>query len=100
MFARTDDEEVLAGRLRERIAAELAGGEEVSALRLAVLGCYLPLHSVPGIEAILDKPWPAALADVLNQQVREPATERTLRATHPGAHTDRQRRLRAGAAAV
>jgi SAM-dependent methyltransferase len=50
---------------------------------LAMLACYVPLHTLPEIDAILGQAWPEALTDVLTQQVREPAEERALRAGIP-----------------
>ena len=49
---------------------------------VAVAG-YFPLHSLPGAQALLDRDWPAAVAALLVQQVREPAEEAQIRASLP-----------------
>ncbi len=90
VFARTDDEEALVGRLREGVTAQLAAGEDVSALRLAVLACYVPLNSVPGIEAILDKPWPAGACRCPHPAGAGARDRADAARRHPGADADRE----------
>src|SRR5262249_46596860 len=83
VFAATDEELRAAQRLRDAVAAALASGGAVSELQLALVGSYFPLHSLPGAEAVLERPSSAPVAAVLAQQVREPAQERRLRASIP-----------------
>jgi SAM-dependent methyltransferase len=69
----------------ERIA-ELAATLEpasASAHQLAMLGAYLPLHSLAFAEQLLARQWPAPFEDLITQQIREPAAERNLRASIP-----------------
>ena len=49
-------------------------------MALAALAMYLPLHALPDAAALLERAWPAPLADVLTQQLREPQAELALRA--------------------
>jgi tetratricopeptide (TPR) repeat protein/SAM-dependent methyltransferase len=84
VFARTDEETDKAEWLRSRrVAAALASDGRVAELFLALVAAYFPLHSLPGVESLLEKTWSDALTGVLVQQVREPAEERQLRASIP-----------------
>ena len=83
VFDLTDDEATQVERLREAVSADLKSGHAVSPARLVTLAAYVPLHTVPGIDSLLDKSWPPVVADVLTQQVREPRAERALRASIP-----------------
>jgi tetratricopeptide (TPR) repeat protein/SAM-dependent methyltransferase len=83
VFDLTDEEAAQAQRLREALSADLTAGRPVSAARIAVLAAYVPLHTLDGVDTLLDKSWPAALAGLLTQQVREPRAERELRASIP-----------------
>ncbi len=75
VFATTPQEDAQVERLKETVAR--------SPMQLAALAMYAPLHALPGAEALLTKSWPAALDDVMTQQLREPAAERALRASIP-----------------
>jgi SAM-dependent methyltransferase len=44
---------------------------------------YFPLHSLPNSQALLERAWPAALADLLRAQVREPREEAQYRELIP-----------------
>jgi SAM-dependent methyltransferase len=44
-----------------------------------VVATYFPLHSLPNAQSLLDRTWPAALTDVLTQQIREPREEQQHR---------------------
>lgn len=87
VFAFSEAEHAAASGLRETLQADLQSGAGISALRLVAIASYFPLHTIDGHEALLDRPnersWPAAIEAVLTQQVREPATERRLRAGIP-----------------
>ena len=87
VFAHTDDEIARAGVLRDRLVAALAAGNTVSARDIAVVAAYFPLSSLAQDASLLAGAWPAPLAALLTQQLREPAEERRLR--------DRVRRLTA-----
>jgi SAM-dependent methyltransferase len=66
-------------RLRERLARAIASGGAVPVLWLIAAASFLPLHTLPGAEALLDKSWSPAVAALLTQQVREPLEERRAR---------------------
>ena len=83
VFATTPDEDARVERLKVSIGDALAAGASVPPLWTASLAMYQPLHALPNAEALLDRTWPAAVDDVLNQQLREPRQERELRQTIP-----------------
>jgi len=67
--------------LRESIASAIATGRSVPAEQLAVLACYLPLHTLPGASRLLEMNGAAdaTIASLLTQQIREPLAEQALR---------------------
>ncbi|MCC7186907.1 MAG: class I SAM-dependent methyltransferase, partial [Acidobacteria bacterium] len=79
VFAEDDDETQAAQALRARLAAALDGGKTVPALLVAAVGCYGPLHTVPGAEKFGARAWPAALRALLELQIDEPRAERACR---------------------
>lgn len=83
VFSQTDEETARAAALTQTIERRLQNREPVHALPLLAVAMYAPLHTLAGIEAIVDKPWPKAVRDVLTQQVSEPKRERALRETIP-----------------
>jgi tetratricopeptide (TPR) repeat protein/SAM-dependent methyltransferase len=83
VFAVTEAEQKAAERLRDETVAAIASGGTITELRLALLAGYFPLHALPGAERLLQRSWPAPLAALLTQQVREPMEERELRAAMP-----------------
>ncbi|HEY1328396.1 MAG TPA: tetratricopeptide repeat protein [Casimicrobiaceae bacterium] len=76
VFACDDAEAAQVQALQARVAGALSGGQAVSPSSLAVLGAYVPLGAVPGIERAQGRAWPAPLQAVLTQQVEEPRDER------------------------
>jgi len=56
---------------------------DISPMRLAALAMYLPLHALPGAQALLDRAWPEDVDEVVTQQLREPLAERALRDSIP-----------------
>jgi SAM-dependent methyltransferase/Flp pilus assembly protein TadD len=80
-----DNDEIERSRtLRDALGGALASGAPMpSPVVVAAVACYFPLHSVPGAQALLDRPWPDAVARLIVQQVREPAEERQLRSSIP-----------------
>ncbi len=79
VFATTADEESNVAALKAR----LTGAAAVAPMALAALAMYLPLHTLPDAAALLARDWPAPLAGVLTQQLREPQAERALAGTIP-----------------
>jgi 2-polyprenyl-3-methyl-5-hydroxy-6-metoxy-1,4-benzoquinol methylase len=75
VYAQSDQETQRAGRLRDRLLQSLSAGSEISPLLPAAVGAYVPLHSLPSAQSLLDRRWPASVADLLRLQVREPLEE-------------------------
>jgi 2-polyprenyl-3-methyl-5-hydroxy-6-metoxy-1,4-benzoquinol methylase len=81
VFAVTADEDAQVDRLKAMLGDAIAAGAAIAPMRLAALAMYLPLHALPGADALLARTWPPALDDVLTQQLREPRQELALRST-------------------
>ena len=81
VFAVTADEDAQVDRLKTMLGDAIAAGAAIAPMRLAALAMYLPLHALPGADALLTRTWPPALDDVLTQQLREPRQELALRST-------------------
>jgi len=79
VFATAPEEAEQAERLKQKLLEALMQGSNVPALWPAVVAAYFPLHSLPNAQSLLERAWPAALTDVLAQQVREPWEERQYR---------------------
>jgi SAM-dependent methyltransferase len=75
VYAQSDEETRLAGRLRELLTRKFAAGRDISPVLLAAVAAYFPLHSLPAAESLLRAEWPPHAADLLQQQVREPLEE-------------------------
>lgn len=73
----------LLGNLRDKTVGALHAGAALSPLWLAALAAYAPLHDLGLDSALLARAWPQPLADLLMQQVREPAEEIRLRSAIP-----------------
>lgn len=83
VYACGDDELALADQLRDRLVDAIASGGAVPALWLVAVAAYQPLHSLPGVASLVERPWPDPLLDLLAQQIREPQEEQQLRASIP-----------------
>jgi len=83
VFACTERECDRARAIRDRLVARLRRGEAPSPLTIAVVAAYFPLFSVPHAEALLSRAWGEPVAGLLNQQLREPADERSARGRIP-----------------
>jgi len=79
VFATTPEEAAQSERLKQKLLEARAQGSKIPALWPAVVAAYFPLHSLPNAQSLLERAWPAALTDVLAQQVREPWEERQYR---------------------
>ncbi len=79
VFATTQEEAGQAERLKQKLLEALTQGSSIPALWPIVVAAYFPLHSLPNAQSLLERAWPAALTDVLAQQVREPSEERQYR---------------------
>jgi tetratricopeptide (TPR) repeat protein/2-polyprenyl-3-methyl-5-hydroxy-6-metoxy-1,4-benzoquinol methylase len=83
VFADTRDELGSAALQRDGVAAAIATGAEIPEFRLAIVGAYFPLSSLPGCETLLTRKWSDPLKKLLIQQVQEPAQQRQLRENIP-----------------
>jgi Flp pilus assembly protein TadD/SAM-dependent methyltransferase len=83
VFAETPDERAALGRLADGIAARIRSGDDIPALWPVAIAAYAPLHRMPGADALLGRPWPQAVDEVLAQQLREPAEEQAIRKALP-----------------
>jgi SAM-dependent methyltransferase len=79
VFATTVEEAEQAERLKRMLIEALTQDADIHALWPTVVASYVPLNSLPNAQSLLDRTWPAALADVLTQQIREPREERQYR---------------------
>ena len=83
VFATLPAEDAQLDRLKAELAAAIASGTAIAPLALAAIAMYGPLHALPDAAALLERGFPAALDEVLTQQLREPLQERELRAAIP-----------------
>lgn len=74
VFATTPDEDVQLEDLRRALS-----GASPSAMQIAALAMYAPLHTLPSASVLLERKWNPLIDAVLTQQLREPAQERQLR---------------------
>lgn len=75
VFARNELEDSLVNGARGALMAALRSGAPVPPLLPIAVAAYEPLHQVPEIDAMLQRPCGDALAGLLKQQVREPIEE-------------------------
>jgi SAM-dependent methyltransferase len=83
VFAQSEQEIALLAPLRERLNAALGGGAPVTASLLTAVAMYVPLHSFAGAERLPKRHWPAAVAQLLTQQISEPLQEAQYRSAIP-----------------
>lgn len=83
IFATTPEEAEQAQRLAQMLVEALARDSEVSPLLPSAVAMYFPLHSLPNSQALLERAWPAALAELVRQQVHEPREEAQYRELIP-----------------
>ena len=83
VFAQSDAEIDRTRALCDTLVAALASGAAISALSLLAVAAYVPLHTLPGAESLLNRSWPDAVTTVLEQQARAPIEEQRSRASMP-----------------
>jgi tetratricopeptide (TPR) repeat protein/SAM-dependent methyltransferase len=83
VFAQSNMEVEDVRTLRETIVAALEYGTPIPALSLVAVAAYIPLHTLSGAKALLDRSWPDVVSAVVEQQVRAPLEEQLLRASIP-----------------
>ena len=80
-YASSPEEEECVGRLAARIADAAGSGEPIAAWDVAVFASYRPLSGLDDAMALARRNWEPAIDALFQRQVREPATEATLRET-------------------
>ena len=83
VFAMTEAESERAIQLQAALERALETAADGPPLWPAVVGSYVPLHTLPSSEALLERSWPASVAAVIAQQVKDPAEERRIAAAIP-----------------
>jgi 2-polyprenyl-3-methyl-5-hydroxy-6-metoxy-1,4-benzoquinol methylase/tetratricopeptide (TPR) repeat protein len=74
VFAVAPEEAEQAEELKGRLVDALGSGARFSPLWVAAVAMYFPLYVLPGA-ALLDRDWKDPVAQLIAQQVREPAEE-------------------------
>ena len=72
-------EEELTRRLLDTVSLSISNKVEVSSAQLAVLGCYVSLHSISDADWLLGLTWPDEVYDLLVLQISEPTKEWQIR---------------------
>jgi SAM-dependent methyltransferase len=83
VYAQSDEEVRQVGALRELLQQKLHAGSRISAFLLAIIAAYRPLHTLPNAQTLAQIEWPATLADLVRQQLHEPAEEARDRSAIP-----------------
>lgn len=84
IFPQSDEEARQVSQLRDLLSKKSeSGGRDISALVLAAVAAYFPLHSLASAKLLLNGQWPVSAAELLRQQVREPLEEINERSTIP-----------------
>jgi len=83
VYAQADWEREQVEALCGSLDGTLRTGAPIAAPSIMALACYMPLSSLPSADLFLERPWPAAVNEVLTQQVRDPSTARQYRASVP-----------------
>ena len=83
VFATTAEEARQAEQLKDKLAQAITAGAPLASMSVLTVAMYFPLQSLPRAETLLDRSWPAPVADVLKQQVDEPLQERRYRDSIP-----------------
>jgi Flp pilus assembly protein TadD/SAM-dependent methyltransferase len=78
VFAQDEEEVRQVARLRDAVATAA-----ITALQLAVLAAYMPLHAVPGAAGLFGRKWPRPVDALIDQQLHQPLQERDDRALVP-----------------
>jgi SAM-dependent methyltransferase len=83
VFAVAPEELDQVARLKAMLSEALSRGTPIHPMALVAFGMYGALHTLPGAQALVERPWPPPAAAVVSQQVSEPLEEQALRATMP-----------------
>src|SRR5581483_3108384 len=83
VFAVTPEETGPIEHIRDAIAGALMSSAAIEPMQLAVLGMYVPLHTVPSAMALLERQWPPAVNELLSRQITDQIRELDLRGSIP-----------------
>ena len=83
IFACTDDENEQAGCLRALLVDALTSGAPIPTLWLAAVAAFFPLASLPAANLLVERRWPAPVAQLVACHVREGQEEQQLQASVP-----------------
>ncbi len=83
VFAAAPDEHAQVEKLTAILTDAVARATPAAPLQLIALAMYASLHTLPGAQALTNREWPAPVAAVVTQQVRNQLAEHDLRATIP-----------------
>ena len=83
IFACTDHENEQAGCLRALLVDALGSGAPIPTLWLAAVAAFFPLASLPAANLLVERRWPAAVAQLVACHVREGQEEQQLQASVP-----------------
>jgi tetratricopeptide (TPR) repeat protein/2-polyprenyl-3-methyl-5-hydroxy-6-metoxy-1,4-benzoquinol methylase len=83
VFDHTDHEIEQAQRLRALLVESLLSGASAPELWLVTVAAYFPLASLQCLQSILDRPWSAPVAALVDRQVRDWREEQRLQASIP-----------------
>ncbi len=83
VFTETAEETAGLAGLEARLAAPAGGERDIPALPLAALGAYRPLHAYPWAGALVGRPCPDDIAEIIARMIAEPLEERRLKAEIP-----------------
>ena len=79
VFAVSDEEEARIQQLRLAVEAALERDEAVAPMQIALLACYLPLHTLAGAERLAPIAKPEPLRALVRQQIVNPRDEQAIR---------------------
>jgi 2-polyprenyl-3-methyl-5-hydroxy-6-metoxy-1,4-benzoquinol methylase len=83
VFSQTGEEIQKASELRDSLVEALKQDVQVPLLWPLAVAAYFPLYTLPYTSRLLDRQWPGAIQEVLNQQIREPQQEAQERVNIP-----------------
>lgn len=83
VFALDEWEQTAKEDLTRSVTRSLDRNQSVPGFLLAVVASYLPLHSIPGIDAAAGSSYSPTVSELIRRQLREPREEQSLRQTIP-----------------
>ena len=83
VFAIPEAERKQATQLQAALERALQAEGQCPPLWPALVGSYVPLHTLSSAEVLLERSWPASVTAVITQQVKDPAEERRIAAAIP-----------------